>query len=126
MKRLRLQQETAQRLYGVYKTIESIIGTSPTLDKSGLDIDITTIENDADNLKDELSITQATNLDDQCSSPSKDDEDSIRDNRLRNDEKICENDQDQSILMGRLTEEVNRLEEKMKLLSENVSGIENF
>lgn len=45
------QQETAQRLYGVYKTIESIIGTKPVLDKSGLDIDITSIENDADLVK---------------------------------------------------------------------------
>lgn len=45
------QQETAQLLYGVYKTIESIIGTSPTLDKSGLDIDTTSIENDTDLVK---------------------------------------------------------------------------
>ena len=30
------QQETAQRLYGVYKTIETVSGNTPELDKSGL------------------------------------------------------------------------------------------
>ena len=45
------QQETAQRLYGIYKTIESITGTAPTLDKSGLDINASVVENDQDLLK---------------------------------------------------------------------------
>lgn len=39
------QQETAQRLYGIYKTIESILGTKPVLDKSGLDIPSNAVEN---------------------------------------------------------------------------------
>ncbi len=38
------QQETAQRLYGIYKTIESIIGSKPALDKAGLDISSTVVE----------------------------------------------------------------------------------
>ena len=39
------QQETAQRLYGVYKTIESIIGVAPTLDKAGIDSSTLEAEN---------------------------------------------------------------------------------
>ncbi|SDS12099.1 methylmalonyl-CoA mutase [Formosa sp. Hel1_31_208] len=31
------QVEVAQRLYGIYKTIESVIGSAPQLDKSGID-----------------------------------------------------------------------------------------
>jgi len=42
------QQETAQRLYGIYKTIESITGSAPVLDKSGLDITDEVVENDKD------------------------------------------------------------------------------
>lgn len=32
------QQETAQRLYGIYKTIETIVETTPELDKAGLNV----------------------------------------------------------------------------------------
>ena len=31
------QVEVAQRLYGIYKTIESVVGTDPQLDKAGID-----------------------------------------------------------------------------------------
>jgi len=33
------QAEVAQKLYGIYKTVESILGEKPKLDKVGLDID---------------------------------------------------------------------------------------
>lgn len=39
------QQETAQRLYGVYKTIESIVGMAPAMNKAGLDISGVPTEN---------------------------------------------------------------------------------
>jgi methylmalonyl-CoA mutase len=39
------QQETAQRLYGIYKTIESIAGVAPSLDKSGIDASVSSAEN---------------------------------------------------------------------------------
>ncbi|MFT6417006.1 MAG: methylmalonyl-CoA mutase, partial [Dokdonia sp.] len=39
------QQETAQRLYGIYKTIESITGVPPSLDKPGIDTSAFTAEN---------------------------------------------------------------------------------
>ena len=39
------QQETAQRLYGIYKTIESITGVAPSLDKSGIDVASISAEN---------------------------------------------------------------------------------
>ena len=45
------QQETAQRLYGIYKTIESITGTAPDLDKSGLNVDTTAVKDDHDLIK---------------------------------------------------------------------------
>ncbi|MGB3606541.1 methylmalonyl-CoA mutase family protein, partial [Psychroserpens sp.] len=31
------QVEVAQRLYGIYKTLESVVGSSPSLDKAGID-----------------------------------------------------------------------------------------
>jgi len=45
------QQETAQRLYGIYKTIESITGSAPVLDKTGLDVSSSAVENDQDLIK---------------------------------------------------------------------------
>ena len=42
------QQETAQRLYGVYKTIESITGVAPAIDKSGIDSSTIVAENYAE------------------------------------------------------------------------------
>ncbi len=37
------QAETAQKLYGIFKTIETVTGTTPALEKSGLNLDNTTI-----------------------------------------------------------------------------------
>jgi tetratricopeptide (TPR) repeat protein len=34
------QVEVAQKLYGIYKTIESVIGTTPSISKIGIDINI--------------------------------------------------------------------------------------
>ncbi len=31
------QVEVAQKLYGIYKTLESVVGTTPTIDKTGID-----------------------------------------------------------------------------------------
>ena len=39
------QQETAQRLYGIYKTIETIATVAPALDKAGLQLADFTVEN---------------------------------------------------------------------------------
>ncbi len=36
-KKVESQEKVAQRLYGIYKTIESVTGQEPTLDKSGID-----------------------------------------------------------------------------------------
>ena len=38
-KNANLQVEVAQKLYGIYKTIESVIGVAPILDKSGIDLE---------------------------------------------------------------------------------------
>ncbi len=46
------QVEVAQKLYGIYKTIESVLETSPNLDKSG--IDSTSLENASESNKDFL------------------------------------------------------------------------
>ncbi|WP_298550824.1 methylmalonyl-CoA mutase family protein [uncultured Algibacter sp.] len=35
------QVEVAQKLYGIYKTLESVVGNSPKLDKSGIDFEST-------------------------------------------------------------------------------------
>lgn len=35
------QVEVAQKLYGIYKTIESVVGSTPELDKSGIDLNST-------------------------------------------------------------------------------------
>lgn len=41
------QKEVAQKLYGIYKTIETVVEGKPTLDKSGIDSDsITTVSED--------------------------------------------------------------------------------
>ncbi len=47
----KVQQETAQRLYGVYKTIQSITGTAPTIDKTGLNIPSEILEEDTELIK---------------------------------------------------------------------------
>lgn len=39
------QQKTAQTLYGIYKTIESVTNQTPKLDKTGLDVSSSAVEN---------------------------------------------------------------------------------
>lgn len=51
------QVEVAQKLYGIYKTIESVIGAPPTLDKSG--IDSASLENSTEDNKDFLKLLTA-------------------------------------------------------------------
>jgi len=43
------QVEVAQKLYGIYKTLESVAGQKPKLDKSGIDSDLI-VTNSSDNL----------------------------------------------------------------------------
>ncbi|MBA6152982.1 methylmalonyl-CoA mutase family protein [Gelidibacter maritimus] len=48
------QVEVAQKLYGIYKTIESVIGSAPELDKAG--IDSTSVKSSGDDNKDFLKL----------------------------------------------------------------------
>ncbi len=45
------QAEVAQKLYGIYKTLESVLAKKPTLDKAGLDLDSSDNEKNQDFIK---------------------------------------------------------------------------
>jgi methylmalonyl-CoA mutase len=46
--------EVAQKLYGIYKTIETVVGSRPQLEKHGLDVDTSTLAEDSKTLADLL------------------------------------------------------------------------
>jgi len=53
------QKETAQTLYGIYKTIESIVGSKPALDKAGLDVSSSAVDNATEENKDLIKLLVA-------------------------------------------------------------------